>query len=109
MGEEILLNTYMRSLHNEDIELQIKLAKLRSDLHISATACVSFLGLIGIFMITLEQAFLAVPENQTILKYSFLIAFVAMAILFVLIGRFYIKKMLKNRKEIAELKEKYVW
>lgn len=99
----------MKSLHNEDLEVQIKIAKLRTDLQVSATTCLSSLGLIGIFMIILHQSYLVVPENQTILKYAFMITFVLMASLFFFIGKFFIKTMKMKCKRIAELKSQYIW
>jgi VIT1/CCC1 family predicted Fe2+/Mn2+ transporter len=99
----------MRSLHNEDLELQIKLAKLQTDVQISMTACFTYLGLIGVFLIALQQSFAAIPESQTAMKYSFLAAFTVMAVLFFLIGRLCVKEIREKRKEILELKKQYVW
>ena len=99
----------MRSLHNEDLEIQLKLAKLRTELQISATVCFSSLGLIGIFMIILHQSYLIIPENQTIMKYAFILTFVLMASLFFFIGQFFIKTMRIKCETITELKSQHVW
>lgn len=108
-GHSPLLSAHMRSLHNEDLELQIKLAKLQTDVQISVVACFTYLGLVGVFLIALQQTFLAIPESQTMMKYSFLAAFAVMAVFFFLIGRLYIKEIRGKRQEIIELKKQYVW
>ena len=99
----------MRYLHDEDLELQIKLAELHTDVQISLAAFFSYLALIGAFMIALQQTYLTIPESQAVMKYSFLAAFAIMAVFFFLIGRICVKKLLETRKEITKLKKQYVW
>ena len=103
------MSATVKYLHDEDLELQIELARLQTDVWISVAACVTYLGLIGVFMIALFQSFLAAPESQLVMRFSFLAAYGVLAVLFFLVGRLAVREIGQKRKEIVDLKKRYIW
>ena len=94
------------SLNNEDRELQIELAELQTDVQINLTMSVSSVALFVALLISFQQ--LSINATTLFQQYVFLIGMTLSAILGFVFARIFVYKMRDKRKEIIELKKKYV-
>jgi len=97
------------TLRYEDRELQIRLAELQADVQINLTICFGFFaGFLAIIM-GFEQIYFSLPEENIFMKnlVSLLIYVSAFALLYVTFH--FIRKAQDARKQIGELRKRYVW
>lgn len=97
----------MKSLHNEDLDLQIKLAELQTEVQINLGISIGLVALFIALMISFQQLYV----NATVLitQLSFLSGMLASAFLAPFSIGFFINKMYDKRDEIEKLKKQYVW
>lgn len=94
-------------MYNEERELQIKLAKLQTDVQIDLTLAVSTVGLFVALIISFQQ--LLINATELFDQIAFFIGMLASAILGFYFARLFIQKMRDKRKEMEELRKEYVW
>jgi len=95
-------------MHNEDRELQIRLAELQADVQINLTAC---FGSIAVFvpLVILFEELLFSPSTNEPMRVVFSITAVALAFVMLPIARFFIKRAVKAREQMSELRKKHIW
>lgn len=97
----------MRYLHNEDLELQIKLAELQAEVHVNLTAFFGFVAGTLTILLAFQQIYFQ-PElslDKTVILIgmsAFLFPCLILLILF-------LKRALVARRDIEGLKKQYVW
>ena len=96
-------------LHDEDRELQIRLAELQADVQINLTVCFGLVALAFATIIGLEQIYFTLPPEEVVVKNSVLVSIVGAAIIILYITRGYLGKALDAREQMEELRKKYVW
>jgi hypothetical protein len=94
--------------HNEDRELQIRLAELQADVEINLTACFGFLAGFVPLIILFEELYFS-PSTSVFMKGVFVITAVALAVVLLFVTRFFIKRAVNARMQMSDLKKKYVW
>lgn len=95
-------------MHNEDRELQIKLAELQADIQINISICIGIFAILVAIMIGLEQIYFTLPE-QSIERIYIFIPELGLAIFsFVAVVPF-ARRAENARKKMAELRKQYVW
>ena len=99
----------MMSLHNEDRELQIRLAELQADVQINLTICFGLLAICFAVIIGLQQIYFTLSPEKNELRNSILIAMVGCLIIVSIVTSTYLNKANRARKQIGELRERYVW
>jgi len=97
----------MRHVHNEDLELQIKLAELQSDVHINLTAFFGFIAGILTILLSFQQIYFQ-PETS-IDKTVVLIGMPVFLLPCIIFLIWFLIRALKARREIRELRKQYVW
>ena len=97
----------MKSLHNEDLDLQIKLAELQTEVQINLSISIGLAALFIVLMISFQQLY--VNAIEAISQLGFLSCMLACASLAPFSVGFFINKMYDNRDEIIKLKKQYVW
>lgn len=97
----------MKSLHNEDLDLQIKLAELQTEVQINLSISIGLAALFIVLMISFQQLY--VNAIEPISQLGFLSCMLACASLAPFSVGFFINKMYDNRDEIIKLKKQYVW
>jgi hypothetical protein len=97
----------MRSLHNEDLDLQIKLAKLQTEVQIYLSFSIGLVASFVALMISFQQLYIKATEPIT--QMVFLFGMLASAFLAPFSIGFFINKMYDKREEIEKLKKQYVW
>jgi len=96
-------------LRNEDRELQIKLAELQADIQIYLTICFAFLAGFLAIMIGFEQIYFSLPPEEIISKtYIGILIPIVGSVCFVSV-LFFARKAFHARKQMDELRKKYVW
>lgn len=95
------------TLHNEDRQLQIKLAKLQMVHQTILSGLIGFLAIeaswFGVFM-----ALYYSEANQQWKSY-FVFLEVAILALMMFTALYFMKKLRENEKEIQKLEKKYIW
>ena len=97
----------MRYLHNEDLELQIKLAELQAEVHINLTAFFGFVAGALTILLAFQQIYFR-PElslDKTAILTCMSVFLFPCLILFLL----FLRRALDARREIEELRKQYVW
>jgi len=97
----------MRSLHNEDLDLQIKIAKLQTDVQINLSLCIGVLALFIALMISFQQLY--VNAADPLARVGFLCGMLFSACFGFFASGIFIKRMYGKRKEMEDLKKQYVW
>jgi len=97
----------MRYLHNEDLELQIKLAELQAEVQINLTACFGFFA--GFLTALLASQQIYFQPEQSLDKTAILITIVMFGILCFIFLRLFLKRALEARNQIEKLRKHYVW
>ena len=97
------------SLHFEDRELQIRLAELQADIQINLAACFGIIAIFAALMIGQMQAYFSLPPEDTAIRTSLIISIVMSAIVAGAIGNYFMGKVVAARKQMKELRKKYVW
>lgn len=97
------------SLHREDRELQIKLARLQSEIQIYLTAAFGFLAGFFAFIAIFYQFYFASPAENSLVKNITGIGIVLLAFLCLSAANWFIRKMSTARKQFEELRKQYVW
>jgi len=95
-------------MHNEDRELQIRLAELQADVEINLTACFGFLALFVPLILLFEELYFS-PSTNASMKNVFALLTVASAFVLLPVAFFFIKRANDARMQMSELKKKYVW
>ena len=97
----------MRYLHNEDLELQIKLAELEAEVQTNLTASFGFFaGILTILLAFQQRYFQPEPSlDKTVILIGMLVSLLPCLIVAVL----FFRRALNARKDIKELKKQYVW
>lgn len=99
----------MRSLHNEDRELQIKLAELQADIQIYITICFAlFVGLIAL-MLAFEEIYFTLPPEHGSIKTIFSILIAVAGVFCSSYTIFFIDKAITAKKQMGKLREQYLW
>ena len=96
-------------VHNEDRELQIRLAELQADVQINLTIGFGFLAGCLALSIMFTQIAFAVPPENIILKNMARAFSLFWVIVAFLSGRYFVSKALDARKQMKDLKKQYVW
>ena len=97
----------MRYLHNEDLELQIKLAELQADVQINLTAFFGLLaGILTIWLAFQQIYFQPDPSLDKTAILAGMAVCLALSLIFLVL---FLRRALNARREIKELKERYVW
>jgi hypothetical protein len=97
------------SLRNEDRELQIRLAELQADVQINLTICFGLLAIIFAVFIGLQQIHFTVPPENIVVKNSTLVSMVGCVIIVAFVMRIFFGRAIRSRKQIEELRKRYVW
>ena len=97
----------MKTLHNENLDLQIKLAELQTDVQIYLTVSIGLVASLVALMISFQQLYIRATEPIT--QLVFLSGMLASAFLAPFSIGFFINRMYDKREEIEELKKLYVW
>jgi len=105
--KELVLLMDMR--HNEDRELDIRLAELQADIQINLTICFGILAVFITAMVGLEQIYFSLPSENSVAKIGSLISLIVLGIIVLLFIKPYLKKVEKARKEMEELRKQYIW
>lgn len=96
-------------LHNEEKELQIRLAELQADIQINLTACFGIVALLFTVLIGLEQIlFVLRPEQYSIAIYLLIIIPILAAVGMLTI-LYFLRRIQVVRKQIGELWKEYCW
>lgn len=96
-------------LHNEDRELQIRLAELQADIQISLVSCFGLLAFLITIMIGYFQVLLS-PSPEAISARGFAtVSMIALAFLLIWSTTHFFKEALRARKQMAELRKQFVW
>ena len=96
-------------LRNQDRELQIRLAELQADVQIYITIGFTFFAVFMAGIIGLQQIYFSLPSEEFVTKYFTLFAEILLVIFGFLVVRFFMKKAVDARKQITELRKRYVW
>ena len=97
------------TLHNEDRELQIRLAELQADVQINLTIAFGFFAGFVAFMIGFEQIYFSLSSENTLMK-SIIFVFIALAGIACFISvTYFAGKAQDARKQMEELRKRYVW
>jgi len=96
-------------LHDEDRELQIRLAELQADVQINLTVCFGLLALIFATIIGLQQIYFTLPPEKIVVKNSILVSMGGAVIIIFFVIRSYLRKTLDAREQMKELRKRYVW
>jgi hypothetical protein len=104
-------SSWGKLLHNEDRELQIRLAELQSDMQAILTTCFGLIALFASAMIGFEQLFFTslaggAPGYALV---TFGVVIVVSGGLMVFCTTFFIDKMKKTRRQISELRKRHIW
>jgi hypothetical protein len=97
----------MSSLHNENLELQIKITELQTEVQINLSISIGLVALFVALMISFQQLY--VNATALFTQLGFLSGMLASAFLAPFSMGFFIKRMYDKRDEIKELKKQYVW
>ena len=96
-------------LHNEDRELQIRLAELQADVNIYLTVGLACFAAFMAISIGLQQVFFNLPPEEVTYRNLALGCMLLAGITNVIFTTSFMKKALATRKQMAELKKRYVW
>lgn len=96
-------------MHNEDRELQIRLAELQADIQINLTVCFGLLAVFMAVMIGLEQIYFTLSPERVFEKLFIPIAISILAVMLLVYLRIFLKKADEARKELGKLKKQYIW
>jgi len=98
-------------MHNQDRELQIKLAELQSDIQICLTNAFGLIAGFLTFFVALMQIYYSLPWEESFTSVRNLVGILMFIIFCVwwILPFSYIKKAIVARKKIAELKREYCW
>jgi flagellar biosynthesis protein FliQ len=94
-------------LHNEERELQIRLAQLQTDVQIFLSTLLGVSAIIVALIISLQE--LSTQATDSLHTLSYLITTIFLFAVLALATRYYNGKMWEKRKEMDELKKEYVW
>jgi membrane protein implicated in regulation of membrane protease activity len=96
-------------MHNQDRELQIRLAELQADIQINLTICFGFFaGFIGI-AVAVMQIIYSLSSEQIALKIMLAI-FTVVAIIFCWYYTYFFAKRVETaRDKLKDLQKQYVW
>jgi len=96
-------------LHNEDRELQIKLAELQADVQINLTVCFGFLAVFITTIIGFQQIYFSLPPEATLLKDYLSVSIVVIAFTLLGVSFYFINKAQDARKQMNKLRKQYIW
>jgi len=97
------------TLRDEDRELQIKLAELQADIQIYLTACFGFLAGFLAILIGFEQIYFTLSPEEILSKIYLAISIPLVGIVCFVTAIFFARKAFRARKQMEELRKKYVW
>ena len=97
----------MKLLHNEDLDLQIKLTKLQTDVQINLSIGIGILALFIALMLSFQLLY--INTTNPIAQLGFLSGMIVSASFGYLASGIFIKRMYAKRKEIEGLKAQYIW
>ena len=97
------------SLHFEDRELQIRLAELQADVQIYLTACFGFLAVFLAIIIGFEQIYFTLSPEEILSKIYLAISIPLVGFACFVAAIFFARKAFYARKQMEELRKKYVW
>lgn len=94
--------------HNEDRELDIRLAELQADVQINLTICIGLFAIfIGTMTAYLQIYFTLPPESHLRPLVTIVVFFLGGACLVVV--RSFMKRARDKRKQMEDLRKQYVW
>jgi len=96
-------------LHNEDRELKIRLAELQADVQIWLTFCFGLLGFLIATILSYVQIFFSSSPEAIAVKGFLPFLIVVMAFLFLGIFHCFTRKVQDAKRQMAELRKRYVW
>jgi len=96
-------------LHNEDRELQIKLAELQADIQIYLTLCFGFMALFAALMIGYLQIHFSLPPEHTFTRNIVFVSIVVCGIILLGFTNYFFNKARDTRKQMKELRKRYIW
>lgn len=96
-------------LHNEDRELQIKLAELQADVSIYLTTGFAAFAVFMAVTIGLQQVFFSFPPEEVFYRTIALVGMAMAGIVNFVFSTRFIGKALAARRQMAELRKRYVW
>ena len=99
----------MKRLHNEDLELQIKLAQLQADVQINLTVGFGISAILGALVIGILQTIYNLPSEKVLLKTILLISGSISSVMFLYASIHFTKKVIAARKKMDDLKKQYIW
>ena len=91
-------------LHDEDRELQIRLAEFQADVQINLTVCFGLVALAFATIIGLEQIYFTLPPEEIVVKNSILASIVGCVIIILFVTRSFLRKALDAREQMKELR-----
>jgi len=94
----------MKRLHNEDLELQIKLAQLQADVQINLTVGFGISAILGALVIGILQTIYNLPSEKVLLKTILLISGSISSVMFLYASIHFTKKVIAARKKMDDLK-----
>ena len=97
----------MKRLHDEDLELQIRLAELQADLQIELTTGLGFFGILIAAAVGFEQMAVSTPSDQVFQQSFFIICVLVLGVLAYVDMLHFIGKMNTTRKKISKLEDRY--
>lgn len=96
-------------IHNEDLELQIRLAELQADVQIFLTAGFAFLAGFVTIMIGFEQIYFVLPPDSALVKILIITIITSAGVACFFIVVFFFRKVLRIKEQMGELRKEYVW
>jgi len=96
-------------IHNEDLELQIRLAELQADVQINLTVCFGMLAVLFAVMVGIEQIYFTLPQESSFIRYSLVAAIAIAGFSCMYVVRVFGGRVDRARKNMQELKKEYVW
>jgi hypothetical protein len=97
------------AFHNEDRELQIRLAELQMDTQIYLATCFGLLAILGGLLIGYAQIRLNLPSELTWTRPLYEVAMVGAGMLIIYLARLFSNRINKARKQISELRKRHIW